>query len=55
MLDLCRRLEADGHSVAVITRGNEAVDKPFRDAGLTVGHMAMSGLLGYISAGRHAV
>ena len=28
VLDLCRRLEADGHSVAVITRGREAVDTP---------------------------
>ena len=45
VLDLCRRSEADGHSVAVLTRGREAVDKPFRDAGFTPGHLPLRGAL----------
>ncbi len=39
VLDLCCRLEADGNSVAVITRGIDAVDKPFAKAGFTPGHL----------------
>lgn len=49
VLDLCRRSEADGHSVAVLTRGREAVDKPFRDAGFTPGHLPLRGALDFFS------
>ena len=52
VLDLCRRLEADGHSVAVITRGREAVDTPFVKAGFTPGHLPLGGVFDFISASR---
>lgn len=51
-LDLCRRLEADGHSVAVITRGYDAVDRPFIDAGFTPGRLPLGGLFDFISPSR---
>lgn len=52
VLDLCRRLDADGHSVAVITRGIEAVDAPFRKAGFTPGHLPLGGVFDFISSSR---
>lgn len=55
VLDLCRALEADGHSVAVITRGKEAVDSRFRAAGFTPGRLPLGGLFDFISPGRLAV
>lgn len=51
-LDLCRRLAADGHGVAVITRGFAAVDKPFADAGFEPGHLPLGGLFDFISPSR---
>ena len=33
VLDLCRYMSAQGHSVAVVSRGIGAVDAPFRAAG----------------------
>lgn len=54
VLDLCRALEADGHSVAVITRGKEAVDSRFRAAGFTPGRLPLGGLFDFISPGRLA-
>jgi len=52
VLDLCRRLEADNHSVAVITRGYSAVDGPFIESGFTPGHLPLGGVLDFISASR---
>lgn len=52
VLDLCRRLDADGHSVAVITRGIEAVDTPFRKAGFTPGRLPLGGVFDFISSSR---
>lgn len=52
VLDLCRRLEADGHSVAVITRGIDTVDSPFCKAGFTPGHLPLGGIFDFISASR---
>ncbi len=52
VLDLCRHLEATGNSVAVITRGIEAVDTPFRKAGFTPGHLPLGGVFDFISASR---
>ena len=52
VLDLCCRLEADGNSVAVITRGIDAVDKPFAKAGFTPGHLPLGGVFDFISASR---
>lgn len=49
ILDLSRRLEADGHSVAVITRGKAAVDSRFIEAGFTPGHLRLGGILDFIS------
>lgn len=52
VLDLCRRLDANGHSVAVITRGIEAVDGPFRKAGFTPGRLPLGGVFDFISSSR---
>lgn len=54
VLDLCRALEADGHSVAVITRGKEAVDSRFRAVGLALGKLPLGGIFDFISPGRLA-
>lgn len=54
VLDLCRALDADGHSVAVVTRGKEAVDRPFRAAGFPPGHLPLGGIFDFISPGRLA-
>lgn len=54
VLDLCRHLDADGHSVAVITRGIDAVDAPFVRAGFTPGHLPLGGVFDFISASRLA-
>ena len=49
-LDLCKALEERGHSTAVITRnGYPAVDKPFADAGIAVGHLPLRGALDILS------
>lgn len=48
-LDLCRAQESDGHSVAVITRGYEEVDAPFRAAGFTPGHLVLGGAWDFIT------
>lgn len=53
-LDICRRLAADGHSVAVITRGREAVDEPFRRAGFEPGHLPFGGIFDFVSPSRLA-
>lgn len=46
---LGRRLMADGHSVAVVTRGPEAVDRHLGDAGFTPGRLSMHGLMSFLS------
>lgn len=49
-LDLCKALEERGHSTAVITRnGYPAVDRPFADAGIAVGHLPLRGALDILS------
>lgn len=48
-LDLCRRLEADGHSVAAISRGIEAVDAPFQAAGIPTGRLPLRGAFDIVS------
>ena len=49
-LDLCKALEERGHSTAVITRnGYPAVDKPFADAGIAVGHLPLRGAIDILS------
>lgn len=52
VLDLCRRLDESGNSVAVITRGFEAVDTPFEKAGFTPSHLPLGGIFDFISASR---
>lgn len=42
-LDLSRTLAADGVEVEVLTKGIEAVDTPFREAGLTLGRLPLGG------------
>lgn len=54
VLDLSRALQADGHSVAVITRGKEAVDSRFRAAGFNPGRLPLGGIFDFISPGRLA-
>lgn len=54
VLDLCRALEADGHSVAVITRGRRAVDSVFEAAGFTPGRLPLGGIFDFVSPGRLA-
>ena len=49
VLDLCRRCTAEGHSVAVVTRRCEAVDKPFEAAGFTPGHLPLRGAIDFLS------
>ncbi len=49
VLDLCKALRADGHSVAVITRGKQAVDARFAEAGFTPGKLPLHGRLDLIS------
>lgn len=49
VLDLCRRSAAAGHSVAVVTRRSEAVDKPFTAAGFTPGHLPLRGAVDFFS------
>jgi len=49
VLDLCRRCTDDGHSVAVVTRRSEAVDKPFEAAGFTPGHLPLRGAIDFLS------
>lgn len=48
-LDLCKRLAADGHSVAAITRGIEAVDRPFKAAGIPTGRLPLRGAFDIVS------
>ena len=48
-LDLCRRCAADGHSIAVVTRGIEAVDSRFAAAGFKPGHLPLGGPLDLVS------
>lgn len=48
-LDLCRRLAANGHSVAVVSRGIEAVDAPFRAADIPVGRLPLRGAFDIVS------
>ncbi len=54
MLDLCRYMSAQGHSVAVVSRGIGAVDAPFRAAGFTPGRLPLGGLFDFISPVRLA-
>ncbi|MBD5216668.1 MAG: glycosyltransferase family 4 protein [Bacteroidales bacterium] len=42
-LDLCTRLVEDEHSVAVISRGVEAVDAPFKAAGIPMAKLPLRG------------
>ena len=49
VLDLCRALEADGHSVAVVTRGYKDVDRHFAEAGFAPGKLPLKGRLDFIS------
>lgn len=49
VLDLCGSLDAAGHSVAVITRGYEAVDGCFTKAGFTPGRLPLGGPLDLIT------
>ncbi len=49
VLDLCRRCTAEGHSVAVVTRRCEAVDKHFEAAGFTPGHLPLRGAIDFLS------
>lgn len=53
-LDLCRALEADGHSVAVITRGYPAVDNMLRSNGFMPGRLPLGGIFDFVSPGRLA-
>lgn len=49
-LDLCRALEARGHSTAVLTRkGHPEVDAPFVRAGIAVGHLPLRGAIDILS------
>ena len=54
VLDLCRYMSAQGHSVAVVSRGIGAVDAPFRAAGFTPGRLPLGGLFDFISPVRLA-
>ena len=54
VLDLCRYMNAQGHSVAVISRGIYAVDAPFREAGFTPGRLLLGGVFDFISPVRLA-
>ena len=49
VLDLCRALESDGHSVAVVTRGYKDVDRHFAEAGFSPGKLPLKGRLDFIS------
>jgi len=42
-LDLCRRLSADGHSVAVLARRVPEVTRRFAEAGIPVGYLPLRG------------
>lgn len=48
-LDLCRRLVEDDHSVAVISRGVEAVDAPFKAAGIPTAKLPLRGAFDLVS------
>lgn len=48
-LDLCRASQSDGHSVAVVTRGSQAVDSVFAEADFTPGHLPLRGALDMLS------
>lgn len=48
-LDLCRRLVEDDHSVAVISRGIETVDAPFKAAGIPTAKLPLSGAFDLVS------
>lgn len=48
-LDLCKRLANDGNSVAVVSRGIEAVDAPFKAAGISVGRLPLRGAFDIVS------
>lgn len=48
-LDLCRRLVEDDHSVAVISRGIEAVDAPFKAAGIPTAKLPLRGAFDLVS------
>lgn len=54
VLDLAKRCTADGHSVAVITRGKEAVDSRFIEAGFTPGKLPLGGIFDFVSPSRLA-
>lgn len=54
VLDLCRYMSAKGHSVAVVSRGIEAVDAPFREAGFVPGRLPLGGVFDFISPTRLA-
>lgn len=49
VLDLCRALEADGHSAAVITRAFKDVDARFAEAGFKPGHLPLRGAIDPVS------
>lgn len=49
VLDLCRECAARGHSVAVVTRRCQAVDKSFEAAGFTPGHLPLRGAVDFFS------
>ncbi len=49
VLGLCRAFDADGHSVAVVTRGYKDVDRHFVSAGFMPGKLTLKGRLDFIS------
>ncbi|MCM1067887.1 MAG: glycosyltransferase family 4 protein [Muribaculaceae bacterium] len=49
VLDLCKALRDAGHSVAVVTRGKQAVDSRFRAEGFTPGKLPLRGRLDIFS------
>ncbi len=49
VLDLCNALRADGHSVAVVTRGKKSVDTRFAEAGFKPGRLPLRGSWDIIS------
>ncbi len=49
VLDLACALRADGHSVAIITKGRKAVDRHFEAAGFTPGRLPLGGMMDFIS------
>lgn len=49
VLDLCKTLRQHGHSVAVVTRGKEAVDSRFKAEGFEPGRLRLGGVFDFLS------